>query len=54
MELIMEKWIDPYVDTSKWEFYNLSCKTRDDTEDQCLHDAVAGVPPELFEVLACK
>eukprot|EP01052_Picozoa_sp_SAG31_P014971 SAG31_NODE_948_length_10825_cov_9.412829_4_plen_56_part_00 len=24
------------------EFYNLSCKTRDDTEDKCLHDAVAG------------
>eukprot|EP01050_Picozoa_sp_SAG11_P040345 SAG11_NODE_17488_length_517_cov_0.877990_1_plen_120_part_01 len=41
MELIMEKWIEPHIDTSKWEFYNLSCKTRDDTEDQVLHDAVA-------------
>lgn len=41
MELIMAKWVEPYVDTSNWEFYNLSCRTRDDTEDQCLHDAVA-------------
>ena len=41
MELILEKWVGPYVDTSAWEFYDLSCKARDDTEDQVLHDAVA-------------
>ena len=41
MEIILEKWISPYVDTSAWEFYDLSCKARDDTEDQVLHDAVA-------------
>eukprot|EP00966_Prymnesium_polylepis_P207826 4814093-Prymnesium_polylepis.1 len=29
------------MDTSKWEFYDLSCKSRDDTEDKVLHDAVA-------------
>jgi len=41
MELIMEKWVNPHMDTSKWEFYDLSCKSRDDTEDKVLHDAVA-------------
>jgi isocitrate dehydrogenase len=41
MELIMEKWIQPYIDTSKWEYFDLSCVSRDDTEDQVLHDAVA-------------
>jgi len=40
MNLIMKEWIDPHIDTSKWEFYDLSCVTRDGTEDQCLHDAV--------------
>uniref|UniRef100_A0A7S1T203 EF-hand domain-containing protein n=1 Tax=Tetraselmis chuii TaxID=63592 RepID=A0A7S1T203_9CHLO len=39
--LIMEKWIKPHVDTSKWEYFDLSCKSRDDTEDQVLRDAVA-------------
>jgi len=41
MELIMAKWVTPHVDTSAWEYYDLSCKSRDDTEDQVLHDAVA-------------
>lgn len=40
MKLIMEKWITPNVDTSKWEYYDLSCKSRDDTEDKVLHAAV--------------
>lgn len=39
--LMLEKWIYPRIDTSSWEFYDLSCKNRDDTEDQCLRDAVA-------------
>ena len=26
MELIMKKWVEPSIDTSKWEFYDLSCK----------------------------
>ena len=25
-ELIMDKWVKPSVDISKWEFYDLSCK----------------------------
>lgn len=41
MGLIMEKWIHPHVNTSAWEYYDLSCKSRDDTEDQVLADAVA-------------
>ena len=40
MELIMEKWIKPHIDTSAWEFYDLSCKSRDATGDQVLKDAV--------------
>jgi len=38
--LIVEKWIEPYFDTSNWERYDLSCKARDDSDDQVLRDAV--------------
>jgi len=41
MKIIREKWVDPFVDTSKWEYFDLSCKARDETEDKVLHDAVA-------------
>eukprot|EP00951_Prasinocladus_malaysianus_P026176 scaffold231536_cov49-Prasinocladus_malaysianus.AAC.1 len=41
MNLILDKWIKPHMDTSKWEYYDLSCVNRDNTEDQCLKDAVA-------------
>jgi len=41
MDLVIERWIEPNIDTSAWEFYDLSCKSRDDTEDKVLHDAVA-------------
>ena len=40
MNLIMDKWIKPHVDTSAWEFYDLSCKSRDATNDKVLKDAV--------------
>jgi len=40
MELILKQWIDPHIDTAKWEYYDLSCVSRDDTEDQVLRDAV--------------
>ena len=26
MELVMKKWVEPSIDTSKWEYYDLSCK----------------------------
>uniref|UniRef100_A0A7S3PF85 EF-hand domain-containing protein n=1 Tax=Aplanochytrium stocchinoi TaxID=215587 RepID=A0A7S3PF85_9STRA len=41
MDLILKQWIEPNVDISSWQFYDLSCKSRDDTEDQVLHDAIA-------------
>eukprot|EP00998_Keelungia_sp_KM082_P007414 NODE_360_length_2043_cov_66.006263_g353_i0.p1 GENE.NODE_360_length_2043_cov_66.006263_g353_i0~~NODE_360_length_2043_cov_66.006263_g353_i0.p1 ORF type:complete len:411 (+),score=75.05 NODE_360_length_2043_cov_66.006263_g353_i0:94-1326(+) len=40
MELIVNKWIHPYVDTGAWQRFDLSCKSRDDTQDQVLKDAV--------------
>jgi len=40
MNLILDQWIKPHVDISAWEFYDLSCKARDDSEDQVLKDAV--------------
>lgn len=41
MKIICEKWLHPFIDTSKWEYFDLSCKSRDDTQDKVLHDAVA-------------
>mmetsp|Transcript_42045 Transcript_42045/g.50962 ORF Transcript_42045/g.50962 Transcript_42045/m.50962 type:complete len:490 (-) Transcript_42045:482-1951(-) len=40
MELIMDKWINPRIDTSAWEYYDLSCISRDQTKDKVLADAV--------------
>ena len=40
MQLVLDKCISPHIDTSSWEFYDLSCVSRDSTEDQVLHDAV--------------
>jgi hypothetical protein len=39
--LYLQKWIRPFVDTSQWEFYDLSCRSRDDTDDQVLADCIA-------------
>jgi hypothetical protein len=39
-QLVVEEWIKPYFDVSAWETYDLSCKSRDDTNDQVLKDAV--------------
>lgn len=41
MQLILDEWIHPRFDTSSWDFYDLSCVSRDNTEDKVLHDAVA-------------
>lgn len=38
--LIVDQWIKPYFDVSTWEMYDLSCKSRDLTDDKVLHDAV--------------
>ncbi len=40
MELILDQWINPYFDTSAWEYYDLSVKSRDVTNDKILADAV--------------
>ena len=37
----MDQWIKPHVDISSWEFYDLSCKARDATDDKVLADAVS-------------
>ena len=39
-QLIVEQWIKPYFDISQWEYYDLSCKSRDETNDKVLSDAV--------------
>lgn len=41
MELILDKWITPNIDTGAWQYFDLSCRARDATNDQVLHDAVA-------------
>jgi len=40
MDLIMNKWVTPHLDTSNWEVFDLSCKQRDSTGDQVLRDAI--------------
>jgi len=40
MQLVLDKWVKPHVDITNWEFYDLSCISRDKTEDKVLKDAV--------------
>lgn len=40
MEEILKTWVEPYVDTSAWQHFDLSVKHRDDTNDQVLKDAI--------------
>ena len=40
-QLVLDKWISPHVDTSAWEWFDMSCTSRDNTNDAVLHDAVA-------------
>lgn len=40
MELILDRWIRPSIDTSSWEFYDLSVLSRDKTDDAVLKQAV--------------
>jgi len=41
MDMILDKWVRPHIDISDWEFYDLSCKSRDVTKDTVLNDAIA-------------
>lgn len=38
--LMLDKWIRPFADITAWEFYDMSCKVRDQTNDKVLKDAV--------------
>jgi len=40
-ELFTREWFAPYFDLSAWDRYDLSCRSRDETDDRVLHDAVA-------------
>jgi isocitrate dehydrogenase len=40
MDRIVDKWIKPYFDISNWDHYDLSCKSRDVTNDKVLLAAV--------------
>eukprot|EP00820_Chromera_velia_P008537 Cvel_20565.t1-p1 / transcript=Cvel_20565.t1 / gene=Cvel_20565 / organism=Chromera_velia_CCMP2878 / gene_product=Isocitrate dehydrogenase [NADP], putative / transcript_product=Isocitrate dehydrogenase [NADP], putative / location=Cvel_scaffold1857:17475-18992(+) / protein_length=506 / sequence_SO=supercontig / SO=protein_coding / is_pseudo=false len=39
-QLMLDEWVCPFIDISDWEFFDLSCKARDESEDQVLKDAV--------------
>jgi isocitrate dehydrogenase len=39
-ELYLKEWVKPFVDISAWEFHDMSCKSRDDTNDQALFKAI--------------
>ena len=40
MDLIRARWIEPRVDVSRWETFDLRAKNRDDTGDQVLRDVI--------------
>lgn len=40
MNLIVDKWVKPYFEVDQWEHFDLSCKVRDETNDEVLHNAV--------------
>ncbi|XRB00601.1 isocitrate dehydrogenase [Pycnococcus provasolii] len=40
MSLILDKWIEPHLDTTSWQYFDLSCKARDDTDDEVLRECV--------------
>ena len=37
MNLILDQWIKPHVEISSWQFFDMSCKSRDDTDDKVLY-----------------
>lgn len=40
MQLILDQWITPHIDTSAWQFFDFSVKARSDSDDQVLRDCV--------------
>lgn len=41
MQDVLDKWLSPWLDMSNWQFFDLSCQSRDATDDKVLHDAIA-------------
>jgi isocitrate dehydrogenase len=39
-ELFLDEWIRPKIDISSWQFYDLSCKARDNSDDKVLQDCI--------------
>lgn len=40
MDLILDAWIKPHLDISAWQFFDLSCKSRDNSSDKVLSDLI--------------
>lgn len=40
MELMLDQWVKPHVEISNWKYFDLSCRSRDNTNDAVLNDAV--------------
>jgi isocitrate dehydrogenase len=40
MQLVLDQWITPYLDTTNWQMFDLSCTNRDNTGDKVLDDVV--------------
>ncbi len=40
MKMVMAEWVEPYLDTKNWQFFDLSCAKRDETDDKILTDAI--------------
>jgi len=38
--MYLNEWVRPYLDISSWEMYDLSCVSRDQSDDQVLKDAI--------------
>lgn len=41
MKMVLDRWIAPWLDTSGWQFFDLSCAARDKSDDKVLADAIA-------------
>ena len=39
-DIIRQQWLEPYFDIRQWQEFDLSCKARDESNDQVLLDAV--------------
>lgn len=40
MKLVLAQWVEPYIDTRNWQVFDLSCASRDASDDKVLADAI--------------